>query len=85
MYLPDMLWAYRSSPKSAIEFSPFSLVCGTEVMSPTKVMIPSLRVMQVWRKEKGKEVFTVERCEDLEELDKKRRKHKSIAADISKE
>ena len=41
-------------------------------MSPAKVMTPSLRVMQMWKKEKEKEVFTAERCEDLEGLDEKR-------------
>ena len=30
MHLPDALWAYRKSPKSATGFSPFSLVYGTE-------------------------------------------------------
>ena len=41
-------------------------------MSPAKVMTPSLRVMQMRKKEKEKEVFTAERCEDLEGLDEKR-------------
>ena len=36
-------------------------------------MIPSLRVMQAQKKEKEKEVFVAERCEDLEGLDKKRK------------
>ena len=45
MHLPDTLWAYRNSLKSATGFSPFSLVYGTEAISLTKVMTPSLRVM----------------------------------------
>ena len=57
-HLADALWAYRSSPKSATRFSPFSLVYGTEVVSPTELMIPSLRVLQMQKKEKEKEVFT---------------------------
>ena len=72
MHLPDTLWVYRSSPKFAMGFSPFSLVYGMEVMSLAKVMTPSLWVMQAGKKEKEKAVFAVERCEDLEELDKKR-------------
>ena len=36
MHLPDALWAYRNSPKSATGFSPFLLVYGTEVMGPQK-------------------------------------------------
>ena len=59
-------------PKSATGFSPFALVYGTEVMSPTKVMIPSLKIMQVRKKEKDKEVFAGERYEDLERLDEKK-------------
>ena len=58
MHLPDAFWAYKNSPKSAIGFSPFSLVYGTEVMSPVEVMTPSLRVMQMRKKEKEKGVFT---------------------------
>ena len=46
MHLPDTLWAYRSSPKSAMGFSPFSLVYGTEVINLAEVMTPFLRVMQ---------------------------------------
>ena len=72
MHLPDALWAYRKSPKSATGFSPFSLVYGTEVVSPAEIMTPSLRVMQMREKEKEGEVFTAERLEDLEELDEKR-------------
>ena len=41
-------------------------------MSPAEVMTPSLRVMQMWKKEKEKEVFTAERCKDLKGLDEKR-------------
>ena len=49
-----------------------SLVYGMEVMSPAKVMINSLRVMQAQKREKEKEVFAAERCENLEGLDEKR-------------
>ena len=73
MHLLDTLWAYQSLPKSATGFSPFSLVYETEVVSSTKIMIPSLRVMQMRKKEKEKKVFMVERCEDLEGLDEKRK------------
>ena len=72
MHLPDALWAYRKSPKSATGFSPFSLVYETEVVSLAKIMTSSLRVMQMQEKEKEEEVFTAERFENLEELDEKR-------------
>ena len=74
MHLPDALWAYRNSPKSATGFSPFSLVYGTEVVSPAEVMTPSLRVMQMREKEKEEEVFAANKCEDLEGLDGKKEK-----------
>ena len=71
-HLPDALWAYRKSPKSTTGFSPFSLVYGTEVVSPVEVMTPSLRVMQIQGKEKEEKAFTAEKCEDLEGLDERR-------------
>ena len=74
MHLPDAFWAYRNSLKSATGFSPFSLVYGTEVKCLAEVMTPSLRVMQMWEKEKENKVFTTERYEDLEGLDERREK-----------
>ena len=74
MHLPNTLWAYRNSPKSATGFSPFSLVYGTEVISPAEIMTTSLKVMQMQEKEKEEEVFVAERCKDLEGLDEKREK-----------
>ena len=71
-HLPDTLWTYRKSPKSTTGFSAFSLVYGTEVVSLAEVLTPSLRVMHIQGKEKEEEVFTVERCEDLERLDERR-------------
>ena len=41
-------------------------------MSPTEIMTPSLRVMQMQEKEKEEEVFMAERFENLEGLDEKR-------------
>ena len=72
MHLLDALWAYRKSPKSATGFSLFSLVYGTEVVSPAEIMTPSLRVMQMREKEKKGEVFAAERFEDLEELNERK-------------
>ena len=71
-HLPDALWAYRKSSKSAIRFSPFSLVYRTEAVSPVEVMTPSLRVMKIQGKEKEEEAFMADRCEDLEGLDERR-------------
>nr|XP_023872143.1 uncharacterized protein K02A2.6-like [Quercus suber] len=74
VHLPDALWTYRNSPKLATDFSPFSLVYGTEVVSPAEMKTPSLRVIQMQEKEREEEVFAVERCEDLERLDEKKEK-----------
>ena len=72
VHLPDAFWAYRSSPKSATGFSPFSLVYGMEVMSLAEVMMPFLRVLQARKKENEKGVFAAKRCKYLEGLDEKR-------------
>ena len=45
-HLADVLWAYRSSPKTTIGFTPFSLVYGTDTIFPTELVVPSPRVMQ---------------------------------------
>jgi hypothetical protein len=44
-HLLDMLWAYRSSLKTAIGFSPFLLVYGIEAIAPIEIAIPTPRVM----------------------------------------
>ena len=43
-HLADVLWACRSSVKTATGFSPFSLVYGTEAISPVELVIPTPRV-----------------------------------------
>ena len=45
-HLADVLWAYRSSPKTATGFTPFSLVYSIDTISPTELVVPSPRVMQ---------------------------------------
>jgi len=60
-HLADALWAYQCSPKSTTRCSPFSLVYGTKVVSPMEFMTPFLKVLQMQKKEKEKEVFAAER------------------------
>ena len=43
--LLETLWAYRSSSKTATRRSPFSLVYGTEVLSPAELLVPTLKVV----------------------------------------
>ena len=45
--LPAVLWAYRTTPKHSTGLSPFHLAFGTEVVLPTKIMIPTSRTLAV--------------------------------------
>ncbi|CAL2271820.1 unnamed protein product [Prunus armeniaca] len=47
VHLPDALWAYRISPRSATGFLPYSLVYGSDVISPVEITIPTARVTAV--------------------------------------
>ncbi|CAL9011641.1 unnamed protein product [Prunus brigantina] len=47
VHLPDALWAYRTSPKSATGFSPYSLVYGSDAISPIEITILIARVSAV--------------------------------------
>ena len=43
-YLPEVLWAYRMTQKSATRETPFALAFGTEAVAPVEVGIKSPRV-----------------------------------------
>ena len=43
-YLPEVLWAYRTTQKSATRETPFALAFGTEAVAPVEVGIMSPRV-----------------------------------------
>ena len=43
-YLPEVLWAYRTTCKSATRETPFALAFGTEVVVPVEVGLESPRV-----------------------------------------
>ena len=36
-YLPEVLWAYRTTRKSATQETPFALAFGTEVVAPVEI------------------------------------------------
>ncbi|XP_074356188.1 uncharacterized protein LOC141695878 [Apium graveolens] len=42
--LPNVLWSYRTTSKSATGISPFKMAFGLEVVSPVEVYLNSLRV-----------------------------------------
>uniref|UniRef100_A0A2N9FWZ9 Integrase catalytic domain-containing protein n=1 Tax=Fagus sylvatica TaxID=28930 RepID=A0A2N9FWZ9_FAGSY len=71
-HLADVLWAYRSSPKTATGFTPFSLVYGTDTISPTELVVPSPRVMQGSELETDANMCAEARMADLEGLDEAR-------------
>jgi hypothetical protein len=71
-HLADVLWAYRSSPKTTTGFTPFSLVYGTGTISPTELVVPSLRVMQGSELEADANMCVEAQMVDLEGLDEAR-------------
>jgi transposase InsO family protein len=71
-HLADVLWAYRGSPKTATGFTPFSLVYGTDVISPPELLVPSPRMLQGTELETDIEICAEARVADLEGLDEAR-------------
>ena len=43
-YLPEVLWAYRTTHKSASQETPFALAFGTEVVASVEIGLKSLRI-----------------------------------------
>ena len=43
-YIPEVLWAYRTTRKSATQETPFALAFGTEAVAPVKVGLKSPRI-----------------------------------------
>ncbi|CAL9018448.1 unnamed protein product [Prunus brigantina] len=87
VHLPNALWAYRTSPRSATGFSPYSLVYGSEAISPVEITIPTARVAAVNDLEWDAETCSDWRLLDLEAADERRMKaerrmalyHKTVA------
>ena len=71
-HLADVLWAYRGSPKTTTGFTPFSLVYGTDVISPPELLVPSPRILQGMELEADVEMCAEARVADLESLDESR-------------
>ena len=44
MYLPEVLWAYKTTRKSATQETLFTLVFGTEVVDPVEVGLKSSKI-----------------------------------------
>ena len=43
-YLPEVLWAYRTTRKSATQETPFALAFGNEAVAPVEVGLKSPRI-----------------------------------------
>ncbi|XP_021809298.1 uncharacterized protein K02A2.6-like [Prunus avium] len=69
--LPNALWAYRTSPRSATGFSPFSLVYGSDTISPVEITVPTARVLFVNDIEWDAKSCSKCRWMDLESLEEK--------------
>ena len=66
-YLPEVLWAYRTTQKSATRETPFALAFGTEALAPVEVGIKSPRV-ELASEEQNDEALRL----NLELLDERR-------------
>ncbi|CAL9000323.1 unnamed protein product [Prunus brigantina] len=72
VHLPDALWAYRTSPRSATGFSPYSLMYGFEAISPVEITIPTARIAAVNDLEWDTKTCSDWRLLDLEAVDERR-------------
>uniref|UniRef100_A0A2N9FH10 Integrase catalytic domain-containing protein n=1 Tax=Fagus sylvatica TaxID=28930 RepID=A0A2N9FH10_FAGSY len=71
-HLADTLWAYRSSTKTATSFTPFSLVYGTDVISPIELLVLSPRILHGIDLEANADICAEARVADLESLEEAR-------------
>ena len=66
-YLPEVLWAYRTTRKSTTQETPFALAFGIEAIAPVEVGLKSLRV-EFANTEHNEEIL----CLNLDLLEEKR-------------
>ena len=66
-YLPEVLWAYKTTHKSVTQETPFSLMFGTEAVPPVEVGLKSPRV-EFSNTEHNEEIL----CLNLDLLEEKR-------------
>ena len=68
--LPYALWAYRTSIRTSIRATPYSLVYGMEVVLPVEVEIPSLQILREAELEEAE--WVEDRCVQLNLIDERR-------------
>ena len=71
-HLLKTLWAYRNSSKTAIGLSPFSLVYGTEAISPIELLVSTPRVVHGQETDMDATTYAKIRTIDLETLEETR-------------
>ena len=64
--------AYRGSTKTATDFTTFSLVYGTDAISPTELLVPSPRILHGMDLEADVDICAEARVTDLESLEEAR-------------
>ena len=68
-HLPNVLWAYRTTPRTATRETPYSLVYGSEAVIQAEIGLPSPRMMTFVLKENEQELRTnLEALEERREL-----------------
>ena len=70
--MANVLWACRSSVKTTTGFSPFSLVYGTEAISPVELVVPTPRVVLEESQEEIEDTNNERRLADLERVEEER-------------
>ncbi|KAJ1700958.1 hypothetical protein LUZ63_000737 [Rhynchospora breviuscula] len=68
--LPEALWAYRITHRTATQATPYSLVYGTEAVLPIEVELPSLRIAMASEIPLTKQIQL--RLQELDGMDEKR-------------
>ncbi|XP_075640402.1 uncharacterized protein LOC142612170 [Castanea sativa] len=71
-HLADVLWDCRSSLKTTMGFSPFSLVYETEAINPVELVVPTPRVVLEENQEGTENTNNERRLADLEGLEEER-------------
>ena len=68
--LLDVLWAYRTSPRSSTGVTPYALVYGHDAVLPVEINVKSLRVRCQYQLDLGQ--YHQSMCLELESIDKAR-------------
>ena len=70
--MANVLWACRNSMKTATGFSLFSLIYGTEAISPMELVVPTPRVVLEENQESPEDTNDERRVADLDGLEEER-------------